>query len=135
MSRRLPGALPRAGDWGGVRTDLTSPTLAARARLSVLSVPELTRSCPGAVSEVGMSQTNAAARTGAPPQPGRLARLRMSSFGLVMMLILEFVLGIIYNLYGTAPTAHKSVGLFSSPDLALHVILGILLVVAAVMQL
>jgi hypothetical protein len=82
-----------------------------------------------------MSQTNAAARTGAPPQPGRLARLRMSSFGLVMMLILEFVLGIIYNLYGTAPTAHKSVGLFSSPDLALHVILGILLVVAAVMQL
>ncbi len=81
-----------------------------------------------------MSQTNAATRTGAPAQPGRLARLRWSSFGLVTMLILEFILGAIYSLYGTAPTAHKSIGLFSSPDLALHVILGILLVLAAVMQ-
>jgi hypothetical protein len=81
-----------------------------------------------------MSQPSVAARTGAPAQPGKLARLRMSSFGLVTMLILEFVLGIIYNLYGTAPTAHKSIGLFSSPDLALHVILGILLFLAAVMQ-
>jgi hypothetical protein len=81
-----------------------------------------------------MSQTNAAARTGAPSRSGGLVRLRMSSFGLVAMLILEFVLGIIYNLYGTAPTAHKSIGLFSSPDLALHVILGILLFLAAVMQ-
>ena len=59
----------------------------------------------------------------------------MSSFGAVVMLIAEFVLGIIYNLYGTAPTPAKSVGLFSSPDLALHVILGILLVIAAVGQL
>jgi len=81
-----------------------------------------------------MSQTNAAARTGAPARSGGLARLRMSSFGLVTMLILEFILGTIYNLYGTAPTAHKSIGLFSSPDLALHVILGILLFLAAVMQ-
>jgi hypothetical protein len=81
-----------------------------------------------------MSQPSVVARTGAPTQPGKLARLRLSSFGLVTMLILEFVLGIIYNLYGTAPTAHKSIGLFSSPDLALHVILGILLFLAAVMQ-
>ncbi|MGH3153805.1 MAG: hypothetical protein ACRDOB_24155 [Streptosporangiaceae bacterium] len=81
-----------------------------------------------------MSQTNAAARTGAPSQSGGLARLRMSSFGLVTMLILEFILGTIYNLYGTAPTSTKSIGLFSSPDLALHVILGILLFLAAVMQ-
>jgi hypothetical protein len=41
----------------------------------------------------------------------------------------------IYNLYGTAPTSAKSIGLFSSPDLALHVILGILLFIAAVGQL
>jgi hypothetical protein len=81
-----------------------------------------------------MSQTNAATRTGAPAQSGKLARLRLSSFGLVTMLILEFILGTIYNLYGTAPTAHKSIGLFSSPDLTLHVILGILLFLAAVMQ-
>ena len=41
----------------------------------------------------------------------------------------------IYNLYGTAPTSSKSIGLFSSPDLALHVVLGILLFLAAVGQL
>jgi hypothetical protein len=51
------------------------------------------------------------------------------------MLILQFILGMIYNLYGTAPTAKKSIGLFSSPVLALHVILGILLFIAAVGQL
>jgi len=81
-----------------------------------------------------MSQTNAATRAGAPSRAGGLARLRLSSFGLVTMLILEFILGTIYNLYGTAPAPHKSIGLFSSPDLALHVILGILLFLAAVMQ-
>ena len=51
------------------------------------------------------------------------------------MLILQFILGMIYNLYGTAPTSAKSVGMFSSPVLALHVILFFLLVIAAVMQL
>jgi hypothetical protein len=59
----------------------------------------------------------------------------MSSLGAVSMLIIEFILGMIYNLYGTAPTSTKSVGLFSSPVLALHVIVGILLVIAAVAQL
>jgi hypothetical protein len=59
----------------------------------------------------------------------------MSSLGVVAMLIIQFILGVIYSLYGTAPTSTKSVGLFSSPDLALHVILGILLVIAAVGQL
>ena len=49
------------------------------------------------------------------------------------MLILQFVLGMIYNLYGTEPTANSSVGLFSSPLLALHVILGILLFPVAIM--
>jgi hypothetical protein len=62
----------------------------------------------------------------------RLARVRMSSLGLVAMLILQFILGMIYNLYGTAPTSTKSIGLFSSPDIALHVVLGILLFIAAV---
>src|ERR1700693_1067032 len=70
-----------------------------------------------------------------PPQTSRLVRIRMSSLGAVVMFIIEFILGIIYNLYGTAPTSTKSVGLFSSPDLALHVILGILLVIAALGQL
>jgi hypothetical protein len=82
-----------------------------------------------------MSQIPAVVPPVVPPQTSRLVRIRMSSLGAVIMLIIEFILGIIYNLYGTAPTSTKSVGLFSSPDLALHVILGILLVIAALGQL
>jgi hypothetical protein len=82
-----------------------------------------------------MSHTNAAAR----PDAGRsradkLVRLRGSSIGLVAMLVIMFILGRIYNLYGTAPTSKRSIGLFSSPVIALHVILGILLFVAGVFQ-
>ncbi len=83
-----------------------------------------------------MSQTDATARPHAGrSQADKLARLRMSSVGALAMLVLQFILGMIYNLYGTAPTSKKSIGLFSSPVLALHVILGILLFVAAVAQL
>jgi hypothetical protein len=85
-----------------------------------------------------MSETHAAAtghRAAGSDATVRLARLRRSNFGLLIMLIVEFVLGMIYNLYGTAPTSTKSIGLFSSPDLALHVVLGILLFLAAVGQL
>jgi hypothetical protein len=85
-----------------------------------------------------MSETHTATTSGrraAGQDPAaRVARLRMSSLGLVVMLIIEFILGMIYNLYGTAPTSTKSIGLFSSPDLALHVILGILLFIAALVQ-
>jgi hypothetical protein len=82
-----------------------------------------------------MSDTHTATATAATDQASRLARLRISSLGAVTMLIIEFVLGIIYNLYGTAPTAKKSIGLFSSPVLALHVILAVLLLIAAIGQL
>jgi len=82
-----------------------------------------------------MSELNTAPRTAGPSPASRLARVRMASFGAVTMLIIEFVLGMIYNLYGTAPTASKSIGLFSSPVLALHVVMSILLLVAAVMLL
>ena len=78
--------------------------------------------------------THAAGSRGRTPA-SRLARLRISSLGAVIMLIIEFILGIVYNLYGTAPTADKSIGLFSSPVLALHVVMSILLLVAAVMLL
>jgi heme A synthase len=60
-------------------------------------------------------------------------RLRMASFGALTMLVLQFVLGTAYNLYGTAPTASKSIGMFSSPLLAVHVVLSILIVLAAAM--
>ena len=82
-----------------------------------------------------MSEVNTATRTAGPSPASRLARVRMASFGAVTMLIIEFVLGMIYNLYGTAPTASKSIGLFSSPVLALHVVMSILLLVAAVILL
>ena len=82
-----------------------------------------------------MSDVSTAARAAGPAQASRLARLRMSSFGLVTMLIIEYILGTIYSLYGTMPTAKKSIGLFSSPVLALHVIVAVLLLIAAVMQL
>jgi hypothetical protein len=61
--------------------------------------------------------------------------MRISSLGAVAVLLVQFILGIVYNLYGTAPTAKKSVGLFSSPVLALHVIVAILLLIAAIGQL
>jgi heme A synthase len=60
-------------------------------------------------------------------------RIRMASFGALTMLIIQFVLGTAYSLYGTAPASGKSVGLFSSPLLAIHVIMGILIVIAAIM--
>src|SRR5580700_6495420 len=82
-----------------------------------------------------MSQAQVAAGVAGQTQAERLVRLRWSSLGAVVMLIIQFILGIVYNLYGTAPTSTKSIGLFSSPDLALHVILGILLVIAALGQL
>jgi hypothetical protein len=59
-------------------------------------------------------------------------RLRMASLGLISMLILEFIFGMLNNLYGTAPTSAKPIGLFSSGWLAVHVILAILLLIAAV---
>jgi heme A synthase len=65
--------------------------------------------------------------------PKAAERIRMASFGALTMLILQFVLGTAYGLYGTAPTGSKSVGIFSSPLIAAHVILGILLIIAAIM--
>src|SRR5215470_14945719 len=65
--------------------------------------------------------------------PKAANRIRMASFGALTMLVIQFVLGTAYGLYGTAPTSGKPVGMFSSPLLAAHVILAILLVIAAIM--
>jgi hypothetical protein len=82
-----------------------------------------------------MSDTHTARPAAGPTQASRLVRLRASSLGAVVMLIIQFILGMIYNLYGTMPTAKKSIGMFSSPVIALHVILAFLLIIAAVAQL
>jgi hypothetical protein len=82
-----------------------------------------------------MSQTHAAARGAGRTQAVRLVRLRMARLGVVVMLIIQFILGMIYNHYGSAPTSKKAIGLFSSPTIALHVIVGILLGLTAIVQL
>jgi hypothetical protein len=82
-----------------------------------------------------MSHTNTATRTAGRTQQERLVRLRGASLGVVVMLIIQFFLGMIYNLYGTAPTSAKPIGLFSGPTIALHVIVGLLLGLAAIAQL
>src|SRR5271165_7088267 len=88
------------------------------------------------MSETHTATSSASGRRAAGRDQGvRLSRLRRSSLGAVVMLIIQFILGMIYNLYGTVPTSAKPVGLFSSPDLALHVILGFLLLIAAIGQL
>jgi heme A synthase len=60
-------------------------------------------------------------------------RIRMASLGALTMLIIQFILGTAYAIYGTAPASGKPIGMFSSPLLALHVVMGILLIIAAVM--
>jgi hypothetical protein len=82
-----------------------------------------------------MAETKAAAHAAGQAQPSRIARLRMASLGLVAMLILQFILGMIDNLYGTVPTSAKPVGLFSGPVIALHTILGLLLGITAIVLL
>jgi heme A synthase len=78
-----------------------------------------------------MSIPTVETRVALPPKAAN--RIRMASFGALTMLVIQFVLGTAYSLYGTAPTTSKSVGMFSSPLLAIHVIIGILLIIAAIM--
>ncbi len=73
------------------------------------------------------------ADTSAALAPKTANRIRMASFGALTMLVIQFVLGTAYSLYGTAPASGKSVGMFSSPLIAIHVILGILIIIAAIM--
>jgi hypothetical protein len=75
-----------------------------------------------------MSET----RTAATPTAAQLARVRSQSVGLVFMLIIQFILGIIFNLYGSMPDNGKSFGLFSNGWLIVHEIMGVLLLLAAI---
>ncbi len=76
-----------------------------------------------------MSETRTATAT---EPTAKLARVRSQSVGLVFMLIIQFVLGIIYNLYGSMPANRKSIGLFSNGWLIVHEIMGVLLLLAAI---
>jgi|HubBroStandDraft_2_1064218.scaffolds.fasta_scaffold76039_2 hypothetical protein len=81
----------------------------------------------------------ATARTVLPAR--QLARLRGSSFGALVMLILQFAIGMVVNLYVTVPASDQGSGFFSAlgkalshgpAALASHAGLGVLLVVAAI---
>lgn len=59
-------------------------------------------------------------------------RISTASFALAILLLAQYVLGIAYNLYGTAPTPAKKIKLFSSALLGAHAVLGTLLIVLAI---
>ena len=61
----------------------------------------------------------------------KLARVKGSSIGAVFMLVIQFILGIVYGLYGTMP-AGKSIGMFSNGWLIGHEIMALLLLAAAI---
>ncbi len=73
--------------------------------------------------------------------PRQLLVLRGNTFGLLAMLIVQFAIGVVVNLYATIPASDKGSGIFgaigrslTSPpaSLASHAGLGLLIVLAAV---
>jgi hypothetical protein len=89
---------------------------------------------------MAVSDTGQAASAGTEQSPGQLARLRGTSFGALVMLIVQFAIGIVVNLYVTVPAADQgsllhAVGkALSDPPAALasHAGLGLLIVLAAI---
>ncbi|HEY2579967.1 MAG TPA: hypothetical protein VGI74_26950 [Streptosporangiaceae bacterium] len=84
-----------------------------------------------------MTTTHAAASPAPAQQARRLSSLRRASLGALVMLIVQFGLGIGVNLYVSLPTAGSggrklSESFSNGPLLALHVVLGLLLIVTAV---
>jgi hypothetical protein len=73
--------------------------------------------------------TTPANAAGAVPAAGPLNR---SSFGLVVLLIVELVLGSAQAIYGTTPSPGHSIGIFSTALLGTHFIWGILTIIAAI---
>ena len=63
------------------------------------------------------------------------ARLRGSSLGALVMLILQFALGIGVNLYISPAKGGFGEAFSNGPLLAIHAILGLLLILAAISQL
>ena len=61
-----------------------------------------------------------------------LARLRGASLGAMVMLILQYALGMGVNLYVTPAHGGLSEAFKNGPVLALHAILGVLLILAAI---
>jgi uncharacterized Tic20 family protein len=89
---------------------------------------------------MAMSSTQQSALATTRPSDRQLAALRGASFGALVMLIVQFAIGIVVNLYVTVPAADKG-GLLSAigkslsngpVSLAVHAVLGLLIILAAV---
>lgn len=79
--------------------------------------------------------TNLDTKAGVAPalQARRLSGLRRASLGALVMLVVQFGLGISVNLYTSLPAKGSAGDAFSNgPVLALHVVVGLLLIVAAI---
>jgi hypothetical protein len=87
------------------------------------------------------SMTRQDAREGPRPAVRRVTGLRASAFGAVIMLLAEYCLGVWVNLYAQLPASDHGTGLLTAfgravangpVTLALHALLGTLLVVTAI---
>jgi hypothetical protein len=84
-----------------------------------------------------VTDIDAAAPAAVAPRAHRLAALRRASLAALVMLIVQFALGVGVNLYVSLPAAGsggRGVGqsFSNGPALALHVVLGLLLILAAI---
>jgi hypothetical protein len=84
-----------------------------------------------------MTNVGAAAVPAPAQRARRVSALRRASLASLLMLIVQFALGVGVNLYVTLPNAGSggrkiSQAFSNGPALALHVVLGLLLIVAAV---
>jgi hypothetical protein len=89
-----------------------------------------------------MAMTDTAVRRRAARSTDRqLAALRGNTFGVLAMLIVQFAIGIVVNLYGTIPANDKGSGIFGAigkaltngpASLATHAGLALLIVLAAI---
>jgi len=89
---------------------------------------------------MAMTET-ALRRRSAPMSPRQLAALRGNAFGALAMLIVQFAIGIVVNLYATIPAKDKGSGIVGAigraltngpASLATHAGLGLLIVLAAI---
>lgn len=70
-------------------------------------------------------------RAAGPVRARATARLRSASMGALTMLVIQFALGVAVNLYVTPAKGGVSEAFANGPLLALHAILGLLLIIAA----
>src|SRR5215469_2978427 len=73
------------------------------------------------------------ANRGAQAADLRLGAIRTGSLGTLIILVVQYALGVAESLYGTMPSAQHSIGLFSGGTLlAVHGVLGVLLTLGAI---